>query len=113
MQQRIEGSRDDVATGAEQPLEIHVRLHRAGVSGGGVEDTIDIGGECDLRVIGGGYAERSGAGQFARVLPHLRRIRDHHPNELEVPMACDRADRRPSDISRSPDNHSQSHERGP
>ena len=113
VQQRVEGGRHHVAPGAQAAVEVAEGLHRPGVGGGGVDDAVDVVGQCHLDVVGGEHAEWPDAGQLPRVLADLRRVGHDHARQLEVTMPGHGPDRRPAHVPRPPHHHSQRHGRRP
>ena len=109
VQQRVEGGRHDVDAALQAADQVGVRLLGPGVGGGGVDDRVDVAGQRDLDVVGGGHAERLDAGQLAGVAPDLVRVRHDHADQLEVPVRGDRPDRRPAHVARPPHHHSIRH----
>src|SRR5206468_7772663 len=69
--------------------------------------------ERGARVADGAHAGRRAARELAGVAPDLVGIRDHHAHELEPAIRAHRADRRPADVARAPDDDSAPRHRRP
>ena len=101
---------DDVDAGAEALLDVVEGGLGAEVARGAVGDRVGGGGQYGGGIVGGEDTGRLDAGQRSRVDPHLRRVADDDPGELELARGEYGPEGGASDVAGTPDDDAMSHD---
>ena len=91
--ERHDGARDDVLPGAQDPRHVVDGLGGPQVGGRGVADAVGVEREQRVDVVRRGDTERRDAGELARVTPRLLGAVHPEPDELELRVLDDEAQR--------------------
>ena len=112
VQQRVERGRHDVGDRPRGSATRSASASSGRVSPVAVYTTASTSSaSATRRVVGGGHAERTDAGELAGVAADLGRVRHDDPDQLEVAVRGHRPDRRPPRVARPPHHHPVRHRR--
>ena len=109
MDERYERAGDQILPRREDAAHVLDRIAKPEIGGAGIAHAVGIERDESIRIARRKDARLFDPADLARVLPGLRLAADEEPDELEIGMARDRAQRVDADVSGGPLDHSMLH----